>query len=264
MKITPDTVALVTGANGGLGMAIARSLHRAGAKIIVTGRRPDALEAVAKETGARVIVADLARREDVERMHAAAGDVDVAVLNAALPGSGHLMEYAPDQIDKVLDVNLRAPIQSARHFGEGMAARGRGSIVFISSISGKVATAGQSLYNATKFGLRGFALALRGDLEGRGVGVSTVFPGFIRDAGMFADTRVELPRGTGTRTPEDVARAVMRCVERNDAEVNVAAFEQVLGAGLFAVSPAVVNAIAKAGGGARVAAALSDAQKGKR
>lgn len=264
MKITPNTVALVTGANGGLGMAIARSLHRAGAKIIVTGRRPEALEAVAKETDARVIVADLARREDVERMHAEAGDVDVAVLNAALPGSGHLMEYGADQIDKVLDVNLRAPIQSARHFGEGMSARGRGSIVFISSISGKVATAGQSLYNATKFGLRGFALALRGDLEDRGVGVSTVFPGFIRDAGMFADTGVELPRGTGTRTPEDVARAVMRCVERNEAEINVAAFEQVLGAGLFAVSPAVVTAITKAGGAERVAAAISNAQKGKR
>lgn len=264
MKITPDTVALITGANGGIGMAIARALRAAGAKIIVTGRRPDALEAVAKETGARVIVADLARREDVERMHAEAGDVDVLVLNAALPGSGPLLEYSADQIDKVLEVNLRAPVQSARHFGEGMAARGRGSIVFISSISGKVATAGQSLYNATKFGMRGFALALRGDLEGRGVGVGTVFPGFIRDAGMFADTKVQLPPGGGTRSPEDVARAVMRCVERNHAELNVAAAEQVLGAGLFAVSPALVTAITRASGSARIAAAISEAQRHKR
>ncbi len=264
MKITPDTVALITGANGGIGMAIARSLHNAGAKIIVTGRRPDALEAIAKETGARVIVADLARREDVDRMHAEAGDVDIAVLNAALPGSGPLLEYSADQIDKVFDVNLRAPVQSARYFGERMAARGRGSIVFISSISGKVATAGQSLYNATKFGMRGFALALRGDLEERGVGVSTVFPGFIREAGMFAETKVQLPPGAGTRSPEDVARAVMRCVERNQAELNVAAFEQVLGAGLFSVSPAIVTALTKASGSARIATAMSDAQKHKR
>ena len=81
MDITPDTVALITGANGGIGMAIARALHGAGAKIIVTGRRADALEPIAKETGARVILADLARREDVERMHAEAGAVDVAACS---------------------------------------------------------------------------------------------------------------------------------------------------------------------------------------
>ncbi len=201
MNITPDTVALITGANGGIGMAIARELHRAGARIIVTGRRADALEPIAKETGAKVILADLARREDVERMHAEAGAVDIAVLNAALPGSGHLLEYDAAQIDKVFDVNLRAPVQSARYFGERMAARGRGSIVFISSISGKVATAGQSLYNATKFGMRGFALALRGDLEPHGVGVSTIFPGFIRDAGMFARREGRAPRRGGHPQP---------------------------------------------------------------
>jgi short-subunit dehydrogenase len=186
------------------------------------------------------------------------------VLNAALPGSGPLLEYDAAQIDKVFDVNLRAPVQSARHFGGRMAAKGRGSIVFISSISGKVATAGQSLYNATKFGMRGFALALRGDLEAHGVGVSTIFPGFIRDAGMFADAGVKLPAGAGTRSPEDVARAVMRCVRKNHPELNVAAFEQVFGAGLFAVAPSVVAAITRASGGAEIAAKMSAAQKHKR
>lgn len=264
MNITPDTVALITGANGGIGMAIARELHRAGARIIVTGRRADALEPIAKETGAKVILADLSLREDVERMHAEAGAVDVAVLNAALPGSGHLLEYDAAQIDKVFDVNLRAPVQSARHFGELMAKKGAGSIVFISSISGKVATAGQSLYNATKFGMRGFALALRGDLEPHGVGVSTIFPGFIRDAGMFHDAKVALPAGAGTRSPEDVARAVMRCVRKNHSELNVAALEQVLGAGLFAMSPGLVTALTNASGGAQIAARISAAQKHKR
>ncbi len=264
MEITSESVALVTGANGGIGTAIARALHAAGAKIVLTGRRADALAPLAEEIGARVIVADLALTEDVERMHAEAGDIDVAVLNAALPGSGPLLEYDPAQIDKVLAVNLRAPVQSARHFGERMAGRGRGSIVFISSISGKVATAGQSLYNATKFGMRGFALALRGDLEAHGVGVSTVFPGFIRDAGMFADTKVSLPAGAGTRSPDDVARAVLKAVRKNVAEIDVAAFEQVLGAQLFAISPGMVNALTKASGGEKIAAAMSEAQKHKR
>ena len=94
--------------------------------------------------------------------------------------------------------------------------------------------------------------------------MSTIFPGFIRDAGMFADTKVALPSGAGTRTPEDVAVAVMRCVRRNHPELNVAAFEQVLGAGLFAVSPSIVSAITKASGGAKIAAQMSDAQKHKR
>ena len=120
-------------------------------------------------------------------------------------------------------MNLRAPIVMARAAVPGMLERGRGHVVFISSISGKVASEGTSLYSATKFGLRGFALGLREDLHGSGVGVTTIFPGFIRDAGMFADTHVTLPRGTGTRSPEDVAAAVLRAVRDDPAEITVAA-----------------------------------------
>jgi short-subunit dehydrogenase len=127
-----------------------------------------------------------------------------------------------------------------------------------------VATQGQSLYNATKFGLRGFALALREDLRGTGVGVSTVFPGFIRDAGMFADTGVKLPAGAGTRTPEDVARAVLRAVRDDVAEIDVAAFEQVLGGYLFPLAPGLVNALQRASGGGAIAQRMADAQRHKR
>ena len=103
-----------------------------------------------------------------------------------------------------------------------MAQRGRGHLVFISSLSGKAATPGSSVYSATKFGLRGFAQGLRGDLRGAGVGVSVVFPGFIRDAGMFAESGTELPAFVGTSTPEDVADGVLRAIERNRGEVDVA------------------------------------------
>ncbi len=94
--------------------------------------------------------------------------------------------------------------------------------MFVSSLSGRAASARSSLYNATKFGLRGFALALRMDLRAQGVGVSLVSPGFIRDAGMFADSGAPLPPGVGTRSPQDVARAVAEAIERNRAEVDVA------------------------------------------
>ena len=115
----------------------------------------------------------------------------------------------------MLDVNLRAPIVLAQGLLPRMIARHSGQLVFISSLSGKAATPNTSLYNASKFGLRGFAAALRADLHGSGVGVTTVFPGFISDAGMFADAEVELPTGVGTRTPEQVADAV---VERDRAQ----------------------------------------------
>ena len=86
-------------------------------------------------------------------------------------------------------MNLRAPVQLARALLPGMRERGSGHLVFISSLSGKMASAGASIYNATKFGLRGFGFALNEELRGTGVGSTTVFPGFIRDAGMFADSR---------------------------------------------------------------------------
>ena len=106
----------------------------------------------------------------------------------------------------MLEVNLRAPIALARALAPAMISRGSGQMVFISSLAGKVAAPSSSIYSATKFGLRGFALGIREDLRPHGVGVSVVLPGFIRDAGMFADANVELPPGVGTRTPEQVRR----------------------------------------------------------
>src|SRR5581483_2490139 len=161
MQITRETRALVTGANGGVGQAIARALHAAGANVIVTARRFDALRPLAGAIGARAVVADLADRTSVVRCMEEGGPIDVLVANAALPSSGPLLDYTPEQIDRALDVNLRAPIMMARSAAAGMLERGRGQIVFISSISGKVAAPGTSLYSATKFGLRGFSLGLR-------------------------------------------------------------------------------------------------------
>jgi short-subunit dehydrogenase len=264
MDLSPTSTALVTGANGGIGQAIARALARAGARVIVSGRRAEALRGLADEIGARVIVADLERRADVTRLAAEAGDVDVFVANAALPASGPLLEFTDEQIDRGLDVNLRAPIVLSRRFAEGMVARRRGQIVLISSIAGKTASPGTAVYSATKFGLRGFGLGLREDLRGLGVGVTAVFPGFIRDAGMFADAGVKLPVGVGTRSPEDVAAAVIRAVRDNPAEIDVAAIEQRLGGLIASVVPEIVGRIQAATGAGAVSRALSDGQARKR
>ena len=140
-----------------------------------------------------------------------------------------------------------------------MAARGRGHLVFISSLSGKSAQGGGALYSATKFGLRGFALSLREDLRPAGVGVSTIFPGFIRDAGMFARAGVELPRGVGTRSPEDVAAAVVRAIERDRAEIDVAPLGVRLGAAISGLAPALSAAASRRMGAAKIAAGLAAA-----
>lgn len=264
MEITHGTTALVTGANGGLGQAIAQALTRAGAQVTLSGRRADALLPIAAKLGARVIVADLGNRSEVERAIAEAGPIDILVANAALPATGHLLDFTDAQIDRSLDVNLRAPILMARKLGAGMVERRRGAIVFISSLSGKLAAGGASLYCATKFGLRGFSLALREDLRSSGVGVTTVFPGFIRDAGMFADTGVKLPSGSGTRSPEDVANAVLRAIRKNPAEIDVAAFEQSIAALIAGLSPRLVSALARAVGGDALTRQIVAAQAHKR
>src|SRR6202000_2976975 len=119
---------------------------------------------------------------------AVAAGVDVLVANAALPATGSLTELTQAQLDRMLDVNLRAPVAVAHALMPGMLARDRGHLVFISSISGKVASPESSMYNATKFGLRGFALGLREDLRRDGIGVSVVAPGFVRDVGVVAAT----------------------------------------------------------------------------
>ncbi|HEY3188770.1 MAG TPA: SDR family NAD(P)-dependent oxidoreductase, partial [Solirubrobacteraceae bacterium] len=230
----------------------------------VTGRRADILEPLAMRLGARALVVDLADRAAVARLAEDAAPVDVLVANAALPGSGRLDSYEVDQIDRVLDVNLRAPIVLARLLGVPMAARGSGHLVFVSSLSGKSATEGQSLYAATKFGLRGFATSLRADLHGTGVGVSTIFPGFIRDAGMFHESGARLPSYVGTRTPGDVADAVVRAIEHDVAEVDVAPLALRAGAALAGLAPELSARMARRLGAGQIARSIESGQAGKR
>jgi len=216
--------ALLTGATGGIGEAIARALHRKGATVILSGRRADVLERIRDELGSRAEVepADLTDRADVERMAARAAEVDLLVANAGLPASGRLEEFTPEQIDRALDVNLRAPLQLARAAIPPYIERGSGAMVFISSLSGRAATPGSGLYSATKFGVRGMAAGIRADLAPHGIGVTTVFPGFIREAGMFAEAEVKLPFGVGTSSPDEVAAAVVRGIEQGKDELTVA------------------------------------------
>ena len=263
MNVAGKTV-LLTGATGGLGQAIARRLSGAGAKLVLSGRRADVLDGLASELGATVVAADLFDADSVRALAKAHSDVDILVANAGLPASGRLESFTEEQIDRALLVNLRAPIMLAHALAPAMVARGSGHIVIMSSLSGKAPAAGSSIYSATKFGLRGFAGALRAELHGTGVGVSAIFPGFIRDAGMFEDAKVTLPRGTGTKSPEDVARATLRAIERNKGEIGVAPIPLRLGATMCGIAPELSATVTRKAGGDEIAAQFEAGQLDKR
>jgi uncharacterized protein len=222
------------------------------------------LEPLAAETGGRVVACDLSDRSSLLRLVEEAGPVDVLVANAGIPGSGRIESFTVEEIDRAIDVNLRAPMVLARLMCEGMAERGGGQIVFVSSLSGKAGTAGSSVYAATKFGLRGFAQGLREDMRPRGVGVSTVFPGFIRGAGMFHDSRAKLPRYVGTKTPEDVADAVVSAIERDRSEVDVAPLSMRLGTAVAGLAPEVAAIAQRRLGANKVASQFETGQRDKR
>lgn len=258
--------ALITGATGGIGEAVARELHERGATVLLSGRQADVLERLRGELGERVevVAADLADRDAVAALPERAGRVDVLVANAGLPASGPLESFDAGRIDRSLDVNLRAPMQLALALVPAMRERGFGHLVFVSSISGKVASAGGSVYSATKFGMRGFALGVREDLHGSGIGVTTVFPGFIRDAGMFHDSGAKLPPYIRTRKPTQVARAVARGIERDRLEIDVAPLSMRWAAAAASVAPAPVAAIQRRFGGRDMAEAIARGQQSKR
>ncbi len=264
MQISGANV-LLTGATGGIGHAIAHAIAARGGKLMLTGRRADVLEPLAKELDARAWSIDLAKPAEVERLvREAGGDVDILIANAALPASGTLDSFTVEEVDRALDVNLRAPIVLAHALVPQMVARGRGHLVFMSSLSGKAATPGTALYNASKFGLRGFAAALRADLRTSGVGVSTVFPGFIRDAGMFADAEVKLPPGVGTRTPQEVAEATVKAIERNRGEIDVAPLP-LRASTIFAnLAPELAGSVARKLGSDEITRQMEAGQRDKR
>ena len=255
--------ALVTGGSRGLGAVIARRLVAEGASVVVTGRDATALATVASEIGASALRCDLADRVDLERLVEAAGDVDLLVSNAALPAAGPIDDFTIAEIDRALDVNLRAPIVLARAAAIAMARRGAGHIVFVSSMAAKTAGPSVGLYSATKAGLRALALALREDLRGTGVGVSVILPGPISGAGMWAETGLRPPPGIRMKPPSAVADAVVRAVVENRAELDVAAPGLWAGAVIAQLWPAVFAALGRRWAG-QYADALTSAGRAHR
>lgn len=266
MDLRGKTV-LLTGATGGLGRAIAAELAERGATLVLSSRKPEELETLRASLpgeGHRVAVSDLAEEGAGLRLLDEAGELDVMVANAALPASGKLDGFTAEQIQRALRVNLEAPVLMTHALLPVWLERDSGHFVFVSSLNGKVATARSSLYSATKFGLRGFSLGLREDLRPTGVSASVVMPGTIREAGMFADSGAEVPRGAGTSSPKEVADGVVKAIEHDRAEVEVAPLTQRFMANFAARRPDLAGKIAARMGVDEVADAVAEGQTEKR
>lgn len=247
---------LLTGATGGLGTAIAERLSTAGAKLVLSGRRTTELEALAGRTGGTALTADLGTAVGLETLCGAARDVDIVIANAGIGSDASIEESGPDDIDPVIEVNLRGPIHLATAFAQARIERYEpGAIVFVGSLSGLAASPNTRMYNATKFGLRGFALSLREDLAPHRIGVSIVEPGFIREAGMFAESGMQLPPGVRTKTAPDVARGVVRAIEDDRGEVFVAPVELRLAASFATIAPGMSAWVQRRAGAAEITAA---------
>jgi 3-oxoacyl-[acyl-carrier protein] reductase len=213
--------ALVTGASGGIGGAIARALHRQGAKVVLAGTRRAALDALAGELGegAHVATADLADPTAAEALvkaaEQAAGQLDILVNNAGITRDNLALRMKDEDWQVVIDVNLTAGFRLARAALRGMMKRRWGRIVGITSVVGVTGNAGQANYAAAKAGMIGMTKSLAAEIASRGVTVNCVAPGFIATA--MTDALGEEQRQAAARAipagrfgaPEDVAAAVV-------------------------------------------------------
>ena len=187
------------------------------------------------------------------------------VANAGLPGSGQLTSFSVEEIDRALAVNLRAPMVLARLLAERMVRAARGHLVFMSSLAGKVGHAGLvGLQRDEVRPARLRAWACARTCAPAASASASIFPGFVRDAGMFHDTGAKLPGYVGTVAPEDVADAVVRAIERNRGEIDVAPLALRAGAAFAALAPAAAAAVSRRIGSGRIAEQFADGQRDKR
>ena len=178
--------ALVTGASGAIGGAIAKSLHAQGASVALSGTRREALEALAAELGERAhaVPADLGDAEETEalpgRVETALGDLHILVNNAGLTRDMLALRLSDDQWQSVLDVNLTATFRLSRAALRGMMRRRHGRIINIASIVGVTGNPGQANYAASKAGMIGMTKSMAAEVAARGVTLNCIAPGFVR------------------------------------------------------------------------------------
>jgi short-subunit dehydrogenase len=220
MKDIRGSCAIVTGASRGIGSYIAQTLAAQGVNLALAARDGAKLEEVrqaCEAMGARAIAVptDVTSREQlrrlVETVERELGPIDILVNNAGIEVTKSLQDTSFDEIDAVVRTNLSAPVWLIKMVLPQMVKRGRGAIVNVSSLAGKSCAPYDAIYSATKAGLIALSLSVDLELDGTGVTVGTVCPGFVSEAGMWANSGSKAPRMLQV-SPQRCANAVLKII----------------------------------------------------
>jgi short-subunit dehydrogenase len=220
-------VVLLTGGSRGIGPVVAEALARRGAAIAIAARSKTGLDEVAMrlkglDVETLVVPADLREQSQREELVSAVlkrfDRIDILINNAGLETEGAYAELPWSSIQETVEVNLLAPMALTRLVLPGMLERKAGHIVNVASIAAKSGAPYAATYSGTKAGLAEWTRALRLELAGTEVRFSTIFPGYVREVGMFAKFGVQSPWIVGSCAPTQVARAVVAAIEKGKAE----------------------------------------------
>jgi short-subunit dehydrogenase len=217
---------IVTGASAGVGEATAKLCVREGANVVLAARDGKALEALATALGprSRAVVTDVSKHADCEALIKAAlaafGRIDGLVNNAGYNSRGTVETVALENIERIIEVNLKAPIRLSKLVLPHLRASGGGAIVNVASLAGRVPLDHEATYSASKFGLRGFSFAMAEELAGSGITVSVVSPGPI-ETGFILNEIEDVPDMVFSQpmaTADEVARAIVASLEDGKRE----------------------------------------------
>jgi NAD(P)-dependent dehydrogenase (short-subunit alcohol dehydrogenase family) len=242
-------VVWITGASSGIGRALAREAARQGARIVLSGRRPETLDEAAAECrdlgaeAAAVLAFDLesaaARQEACAAAPSLLGPIDALVLNAGISQRSTFMSTSPEAFDRVMNLDFAAQVDMARRMLPAMVERKSGCLVAVSSFVGLAGMPQRPAYSSAKHALAGLFQNLRSELSSTGVRVVTVYPGYVRTAvahnaldGSGRPTNAADPHIEGGVPPELVARRIVRAIAGGPVEVK-AGFSLKLRFGLF-------------------------------
>ena len=212
---------IVTGASTGVGEATAKLCVREGANVVLAARDRKALDALAAVLGprSRAVVTDVSKHADCEALMNTAleafGRIDGLVNNAGYNSRGTVESVALENIERIIEVNLKAPIRLSKLVLPHLRASGGGAIVNVASLAGRVPLDHEATYTASKFGLRGFSFAMAEELAGSGITVSVVSPGPI-ETGFILNEIEDVPDMVFSQpmaTADDVARAIVASLE---------------------------------------------------
>ncbi|MEK4229781.1 SDR family NAD(P)-dependent oxidoreductase [Solibacillus sp. FSL H8-0538] len=236
----------VTGATSGIGRKITELCIAKGYTVYATGRNESAL-ATLKGLGAHVIQANLRVTEDIDRVVSELPKIDVAILNAGLGIFANAYDLEDEDINQMLEVNVKAPIYLTKRLAPRMITQGHGHFIFISSQAGKVATRKASVYAASKHAVTGFANGLRLELAEHHIPVTAIYPGPIDTPFLQKADATNAYRNSIERfliTPDYVAEAVIKTIQKPVREVNL---PRVMGltSKFYAVAPRLIEFVGR-------------------